>query len=64
MPTDTNQQQELKPSTKEIIKAKPCRPPEDIGMNHRPLPHLQDVQDTKFAITDDEALGTTRRRSR
>ncbi len=43
MPTDTNPQQELKPSTKEIIEANPCRPPEDIGHNHAPFPNLLDI---------------------
>lgn len=62
MPTDTNHQ-ELRPSDEPVIICGVCKPPEDVGTNHRPLPNLHDVQDTKFAITDYEAGGTTRRRS-
>ena len=34
---------ELQPSTRAIESCGICHPPEDIGMNHRPLPRLLDI---------------------
>jgi len=65
MPTDTSEEaQELQPSSKKVESCGICRPPKDVGQNHKPLPNLPPLTDlSKFKITGQEVDGITRRRS-
>lgn len=57
---------EWRPSSRKVEWCGICKPPEDVGMNHPPLPRgvppLTDMG--KFTITGYDANGATRRRSR